>query len=76
MEKHERIFEKIKEFLIRNFPKELIENEEENHISVGETGIWIMSDNRELTVGYGITHIHCDPKHDDLVKSLTYSSIF
>ena len=68
MEKHEKIFEKIKELLIRFFPNKLIENEEENHLSVGETGIWIMSDNRELAVGYGITHFHCDPGYDDLSK--------
>ncbi|RKD90188.1 hypothetical protein [Mangrovibacterium diazotrophicum] len=66
MEKHEKIFEKIKELLIRLFPNELTEIEEENHISIGDTGIWIMSDSRELTVGYGLTHIHCDPKYDDL----------
>ncbi len=68
MEKHEKIYERIKELLIQLFPKELNEIEDENHISIGETGIWISSDSRELTVGYGLVHIHYDPKYDDLSK--------
>ena len=66
MENHEIIFEKIKELLYKVFPNEISENKEENHISIEETGIWIMSDSHELTVGYGMNHIHCNPKYDDL----------
>ncbi|QGY44713.1 hypothetical protein GM418_13865 [Maribellus comscasis] len=66
MENHEIIFEKIKELLYKVFPNEIIENKDEKYLSIRETGIWIMSDSRELTVGYGMTHIHCDPRYDDL----------
>ncbi|WP_075590149.1 hypothetical protein [Labilibacter marinus] len=70
MERHETVFEKIKELLIHIFPNDLLENKEENHISIADTGIGIMSDTRELTVGYGMTHVHCNPEYNDLNETV------
>lgn len=66
MGNHEIVFEKIKELLYKVFPNEIIENKDDKHLSIGETGIWIMTDSRELTVGYGMIHIHCDTKYGDI----------
>ena len=66
MKKHVAVFEKIKELLVRLFPDQIEEVERENHLSIDDTGIWIASDERELTVGYGMIHFHCDPEFDNL----------
>jgi len=66
MNKHQLIFEKIKKLLSDQFGKDLNEYEDGSHLTIGETGIWISSDNRELTVGYGLVHQHFDPEYDDI----------
>lgn len=70
MKKHELIFEKIKTLLNRHFPDQIEENENGMYLSVKDTGLWISSDPRELTVGYGMTHVHCDPEYDDLDETV------
>ena len=66
MEKHELIFEKIKIFLNKYFPDQIEEKGNGMYLAIKNTGVWIASDSRELTVGYEMTHIHCDPEIDDL----------
>ncbi len=66
MKKHQAIYSKIKELLKKHFGSDLKEYEEGDHLTIGETGIWISSDDSELTVGYGMVHQHFDPKFDDI----------
>ncbi len=66
MKKHQIIFEKIKKFLSEQFGQDLNEYEDGSHLTIGETGIWISSDERELTIGYGMVHQHFDPEYDDI----------
>ena len=66
MKKHQIIFEKIKKFLSEQFRQDLNEYEDGSHLTIGETGIWISSDDRELTIGYGMVHQHFDPEYDDI----------
>lgn len=66
MKRHQAIYSKIKELLKNHFGSDLKEYEEGGHLTIGETGIWISSDDRELTVGYGLVHQHFDPEFDDI----------
>ena len=66
MKKHQIIFEKIKKFLSEQFGQDLNEYEDGSHLTIGETGIWISSGDRELTIGYGMVHQHFDPEYDDI----------
>jgi hypothetical protein len=70
MKKHELIYGKIKVLLNKHFPDQIEENEKGMYVSIKDTGLWISSDPRELTVGYGMTHIHCDPEYDDLNEAI------
>lgn len=65
MKKHQIIFEKIKYLLKERFGSDLKEYEEGMHLTINDSGIWISSDDRELTVGYGLAHTHYDPEYDD-----------
>ena len=66
MKKHQVIYSKIKELLMKHFESDLKEYEDGSHLTIGETGIWISSDDRELKVGYGLVHQHFDPEYDDI----------
>ena len=70
MKKHQIIFEKIKKFLSEQFGQNLNEYEDGSHLTIGETGIWISSDDRELTIGYGMVHQHFDPEYDDIQTAI------
>jgi hypothetical protein len=50
MKKHQAIHSKIKELLKNHFGSDLKEYEDGKHLTIGETGIWISCDDRELTV--------------------------
>lgn len=64
MKKHQVIYSKIKSLLKKYFEKDL--KEYGSHLAIGETGIWISSDDRELTVGYGLVCQHFEPEYDDV----------
>ncbi len=66
MKKHQAIYFKIKELLKNHFGSDLKEYEEGDHLTIGESGIWISCEERELTVGYGLVHQHFDPEYDDV----------
>ncbi|NPD86404.1 hypothetical protein HNS38_16650 [Lentimicrobium sp. L6] len=70
MKKHEVIFEKVKNLLTKYFPDQIEENENGMYLSIKDTGLWISADPRELTIGYGMTHIHCDPEYDNLNEAI------
>ena len=60
------IYNRIAELLKQYFPQELELHEDGKHLTIGETGIWMSVDDRELTVGYGFPHNHYDAEYDDL----------
>ena len=70
MKKHQVIYSKIKELLKEHFGSDLKEYEDGTHLTIGETGIWISSNDRELTVGYGLVHQHFDPEYDDIQEAI------
>ena len=70
MKKHQVIFDKIKEFLTSQFGDRITEFEDGTHLTIGDSGIWISSDDRELTVGYGMIHTHYDAEYDDLNQAV------
>ncbi|SFJ66978.1 hypothetical protein [Olleya namhaensis] len=74
MTNHELTFSKIKEFLESHFPERISEYEDGTHLTLDskndeESSIWIeLDEDGQLTVGFGISHLHYDPKYDDLNK--------
>ncbi|MTI29321.1 hypothetical protein [Xanthovirga aplysinae] len=73
MKKHQVIFEKVKILLEKVLGEKLnIHVEEyddgykETHLTINDTAIWISCDDKELTVGYGLTHTHYDPQYDNI----------
>ena len=72
MKKHQIIFNKIKELLKNRFSGELEEHDDGMYLSIGDSGIWISSDDQELTVGYGLVHQHYDPEYDSLEQAVEH----
>ena len=74
MTNHELTFNKIKELLKTHFSERVSEFENGTHLTLhseneNESSIWIeLDESGQLTVGYGISHLHYDPKYDDLNK--------
>jgi len=74
MTNHELTFSKIKEFLKSHFAERVSEFENGTHLTLdseneNESSIWIELDvGGQLIVGFGISHLHYDPKYDDLNK--------
>lgn len=66
MSHHLKIFHQIKSLLISQLGEEIEEHEEGMYLSVGDSGLWISADERELTIGYGFPHTHYDPKYDSI----------
>lgn len=52
----------IQELLKEHFGSDLKEYEGGKHLTIGDSGIWISCDERELTVGFGLAHHHYDPE--------------
>jgi hypothetical protein len=70
MKKHQVIYSKIKELLKNHFESDLKEYEDDHHLTIGESGVLISCDDRELTVGYGLVHQHFDPEYDDIQNAI------
>ena len=70
MKTHQAIYSKIKKLLKNHFGRDLKEYDEGDHLTIGETGIWISCDDRELTVGYGLVHQHFDPEYDNIQNAI------
>ena len=70
MKTHQVIFQNIKELLNTHLKEIIEEHEEGSYISIGDSGIWISCDDRELSVGYGFSHTHYDPEYDNLLEPI------
>ena len=67
---HEQIFIGIKDILSRHTTVKIDEVDYGTHLTIEQTGIWMECDRQELTIGYGLAHVHYDPKYDDLRLAL------
>lgn len=67
---HQEIFKRIKDLLSRHATIKVYELDYETHLEIDQTEIWMQSDPDELTIGYGLSHVHYDPKHDNLRKAI------
>ncbi|KJS06275.1 MAG: hypothetical protein VR77_05595 [Flavobacteriales bacterium BRH_c54] len=66
MKFNQYLFEKMSTFLKEEFQKDIIEYDEGSHLALGDTGFWISSDDKELTIGFGMNHIHYDFDFDSM----------
>ncbi|MFK7969855.1 MAG: hypothetical protein AB8F95_05780 [Bacteroidia bacterium] len=67
---HAIIFEKFKALLKKHFEDQLEEFDEGLHVSLRESGLWIASDDQELTVGFDRIHNHYDPRYQDVQEAI------
>jgi hypothetical protein len=70
MTDHQRIFLKIKDLLSNHVTLKTEVLDYGTHLEIDEGEIWIQSDPNELTIGYGFSHIHYNPTHDNLRKGI------
>ena len=68
----EEIFNKTKETLISKFGNEVQIHDEGSYFNLGDTGFWMEFDtnSKELTVGYGLTHIHCRQEFENIDSTI------
>lgn len=64
------LFERMSNILKREFVDDILELDEGSHISLGETGFWISSNDRELTIGLGMNHRHYDFDFDSMEDAI------
>ena len=70
MANHQEIFEKIKDLLSRHVQIKVDNLDYGTQLTIAETDIWLQSDPDELTIGYGLSHVHYDPRHDNLRQAI------
>ena len=70
MKNHQIIFTKIKKLLLNQFGEDIVMHEEETHLAIGESGIWISMDEDDLTIGYGMNYRHYHHEYDDLTEAI------
>ncbi len=70
MKNHQIIFVKIRKLLSKQFEEEVNLYEEDSHLSIGESGIWISMNEDELTIGYGINHRHYHHEYDEIKDAI------
>ncbi|MCC6700760.1 MAG: hypothetical protein IT221_04505 [Fluviicola sp.] len=78
MKAHQIVYENIKTILKDYFGDEIKEYEAGEHMTIGNTGVWLSSDEYELTIGHGINHrhYHCEINNmndaiDEFINILT-----
>lgn len=67
---HQEIFVKIKDLLSKHATIKVDELDYGSHLTIDQTGIWLETDAKELTIGYGLAHTHYDPKRDNLKQAV------
>lgn len=70
MKAHQTIYENIKTILKDYFGEDINEYEDGDHITIGDTGVWISYDDFELTVGYGVDHRHYHCEIDNMKDAI------
>ena len=70
MKSNQYLFEKMSNFLREEFQQDIIEYDEGSHLTLGDTGFWISSNNKELTIGFGMNHTHYDFDFDSMEDAI------
>ena len=70
MKPNQYLFEKFSSLLKDEFHQAVKEYDNGNHITIGETGLWISLDKKELTIGLGLNHIHYDFDYDSMEDAI------
>jgi hypothetical protein len=70
MVNHQEIFEKIKDLLSRHVQINVDNLDYGTHLTIDQTDIWLETDPIYLTIGFGLSHVHYDPKHDNLKRGI------
>jgi hypothetical protein len=70
MKPNQYIFEKMSAFLKEEFSQDIIEYDEGSHLTIGDSGFWISSDAKELTIGFGMNHTHYDFDYDSMEDAI------
>ena len=63
---HQEVFKRLKDLLARHTTIKVDELDYGTHLTIDQTEIWVETDAIYFTIGYGFSHIHCDPKHGNL----------
>jgi hypothetical protein len=64
MKPNQYLFEKFSNLLKEEFHQVVKEYDDGNHLTVGDTGLWISLGEKELTIGFGLNHTHYDFDYD------------
>ncbi len=72
MKNHELIFEKIKTLLKKYFKDELILSKDGYQINIGDSGIWMLCDVREITIGFGMNHQHYNEDYQGIHEAMEH----
>lgn len=67
-----RLFNSVKTIVHKLAPDQYKEYDGGTHIALESDGFWCSVDEREITLGVGVHHVHFDPNHDEL-KYITWS---
>ena len=70
MKSNQYLFEKFSNLLKKEFHEGIKEYDDGNYLAVGDTGLWISLDERELTIGFGLSHVHYDFKYDSMEDAI------
>ena len=70
MKSNQYLFEKFSHLLKEEFQQGIKEYDEGNYLTVGDTGLWISLDERELTIGFGLNHTHYDFEYDSMEDAI------
>ncbi len=70
MKPNQYLFEKMSNILKEEFKQDVLEYQEGSYITLGNTGFWISSDDKELTIGLGLNHLHYDFNFDSMEDAI------
>ena len=70
MKPNQYLFETFSNLLKEEFYQAINEYDEGNHLTIGDTGFWISMDDKELTIGFGLNHIHYNFDFDSMENAI------
>ena len=67
---YQEIFKEIKDLLSKHVSVNVDNLDYGTHLTIDGTEVWLESEPDELTIGYGLSHVHYDSKHDNLREGI------
>lgn len=64
------LFERMCHILKEEFKQDIKEHEDGSYLTLGDTGFWISSDDKELIIGLGLNHIHYNFDFDPMKAAI------